>query len=372
MVKTRTLFGALLALAVAGAVFGCSSRGQLVEVHPESLQLSGGATGPELSLASDAGALYAVFADRSTTGLDMVTIPAGPHLPAAAPPPEIIDKVDIAAPLSRSFGEHVLAAAGGKLAVLYLDRETDTKKVLKLASRSYGASQWDLEVLEPAGDPLALLPDGSGGFAAAWTSGLLSYRESSGKVLPAVPPLPLRLEGRPSPDGLDGFTAYDGLASVLLWLRWNGNGFSAQPVPNGGAVSASLRTASGRLAVVSYSPRERRLFLHQESGGAQSFSSQTVTVCDGTSAVALLPGGTESTFLFLFDEARTVGAGRTDWQLSLVAPGSLLGVRGSRYRKAVLASGDLRIEGFAAARTADALYVLLSQGTLKLLRVPLS
>jgi hypothetical protein len=372
MVKTRTLFSALLPLAVAIAVCGCSSRGQMIGLHPESLELSGGATGPELSLASEAGALYAVFADRSTAGLDMVTIPAGPHLPSAAPPVELIDKVDIAAPLSRAFGEHVLAAGGGKLAVLYLDRETDTRSVLKLASRTYDAAEWDLDVLEPTGDPLALLPDGTGGFAAAWSSGLLSYRGPNGQVVPALSPLPLQLEGRPGPDGLDGFTAYDSLASVLLWLRWNGSGFSAQPVPNGGTVSASLRAPSGRLAVVSYSPRARRLVLFQGNGATTSFSSQTVTVCDGTSGVALLPGGTESTFLFLFDETRTVGAGRTEWQLSLVAPGNLLGVPGARYRKAVVASGDLRIEGFAAARTADALYVLLSQGNLRILRVPLA
>ena len=77
-------------------------------------------------------------------------------------------------------------------------------------------------------------------------------------------------------------------------------------------------------------------------------------------------------FLFLFDETRTISAGRTVYQLSLVAPGSLLGAHGTRYRKAALASGDVRIDGFAAARTPDALYVLVSQGNLKLLRIALA
>jgi len=372
MVKTRTLFGLLLPLAVAAAVGGCSAGGRPVALQPESLQLSSGPTGPSLSLAVDSGTLYAVFADRATTGLEMVTIPAGPHLPDSAPALQLIDKVDVAPPLSPFFGEHVFATGGGKMAVLYLDRETDTKNVLKLASRPLAGSPWDLEVLEPAGDPLALEPDGRGGFAAAWSSGLLAYRDADGHVVPALPPLPLRLEGRSSPDGQGGFSAYDGLASVLLWLRWNGTGFTAQPVPDGDPVSASLRSPSGRLSVISYSPKARRLLLHQEREPSETFSTVTVTVCDGTSGVAILPGASDSSFLFLFNETRTVGAGRTVYQLSLIAPGSLLGAHGARYRKAVIAAGEPRIDGFAAARTADALYVLVSQGNLRLLRIPLS
>jgi len=94
-------------------------------------------------------------------------------------------------------------------------------------------------------------------------------------------------------------------------------------------------------------------------------------VCDGTGTVALLPGESDSTLLILFDEISSIGADRIVSQVSLIAPGSVLGARGSRYRKAVLSSGDSRIEGFAAARTADALYVLVSQGGVKLLRIPL-
>jgi hypothetical protein len=372
MVKTRTLFGVLLPLALAAAVGGCSSGGRLVGLKPESLQLSSGPAAPSLSLRVDSGSLYAVFADPATTGLDMATIPIGPRLPDAAPAPQLIDKVDVAPPLSPFFGEHVFATGGGKMAVLYLGRETDAKNVLKLASRAPDAPQWDLDVLEPAGDPLSLDPDGKGGFAAAWSSGLLSYRGADGQVASAFPPLPLRLEGRSGPDGSGGFSAYDGLASVLLWLQWNGAGFTALPVPEGSPVSASLRSPSGLLSVVSYSPKARRLLLHQESEPSKTFSTVTVTVCDGTTGVALLPGASDSSFLFVFDETRTVGAGRTVYQLSLIAPGSLLGAHGARYRKAALAEGDLRIDGFAAARTADALYVLVSQGNLRLLRIALA
>ncbi len=189
--------------------------------------------------------------------------------------------------------------------------------------------------------------------------------------MPVDPPIPLQLGGRPAGDGQGGFTAYDRLSYVLLWLRWNGTGFDAQPVPDGGPVSAARRSPAGRLAVVSYSARARRLLLHQEAAGASAFSSQTVTVCDGTTGVALLPGASDSSFLFVFDETRTLSAGRTSYQLSLIAPGYMVGALGARYRKAVLAEGARRIDAFAAARTADALYVLVSQGGVRILRIPL-
>jgi hypothetical protein len=124
--------------------------------------------------------------------------------------------------------------------------------------------------------------------------------------------------------------------------------------------------------VLSWDARARRLLLHQQGTRDGAFSTATVTVCDGTGTATLLPGESDSTFLILFDEVRSLGAGRTISQVSLIAPGSVLGARGSRYRKAILASGDSRINGFAAVRAGDALYVLVSQGDVKLLRVPLS
>jgi hypothetical protein len=373
MVKTRSLFPLIGIAACALVLSGCVVRGPFVKVTPESLELSRGPAAPFLSLAHSPGALYAVFADRSTTTLDLVKLPDGPHLPSASPAPEVIDKVDVIAPLSPAFGEHVLCVADGSAAVLYLDRETDVKNVLKLATRKLGETLWNLDILEPTGDPLALDPDETRGFGAAWSSGLLSYRSAGGQAAAVIPPIPFKLEGRPSPDGAGGFTAFDSLTSQLFSLRWTGTGLSTQVVPGGSPVQASLRSASGKLQVLSWNAKARRLMLNQETSPGGTFSSATVTVCDGTGTVALLPGKSDSTPLILFDEICSIGAGRIVSQVSLIAPGSVLGARGwgSRYRKAVLSSGDSRIEGFAAARTADALYVLVSQGGVKLLRIPL-
>jgi hypothetical protein len=139
MVKTRTLVAAALAAACAAALSGCAVRGPFVTLTVESVELSQGPAAPFLSLAVASGELYAVFADRATTTLDLVTVPEGPHLPPASLPPEIIDKVDVVAPLFPAFGEHVLSVEDGTVAVLYLDRETDQKNVLKLARRKLGS-----------------------------------------------------------------------------------------------------------------------------------------------------------------------------------------------------------------------------------------
>ena len=371
MVKTRSHSTLLLAAACSLALVGCAARGPFVSIRPESLVLSRGPAAPFLSLAASAGSLFCSFADRAMTTLDFVQLPDAPHLPSSAPAAEVIDKVDVIAPLSPLFGEHVLAVAAGRAAVLYLDRETDVKSVLKVATRAFGDKQWNLDILEPVGDPLALVPGASGGFGAAWSPGLLSYRPPAGATPDAAAPLTFKLQGRPSADGAGGVTAFDSLTSQLLWLRWTGAGFSAQVVPGGSPVQASLRSAAGRLRVLSWDSKARRLLLHQESARPGAFTTSTVTVCDGTGSVALLPGQSDSTFLIVFDEVRSVGAGRTVSQVSLIAPGSLLGARGTRYRKAVLSSGETGIDGLAAVRTADALYVLVSQGNVKLLRIPL-
>jgi hypothetical protein len=372
MVKTRSLSFSTILAAFAAILSGCAVRGPFAHVTPESIVLSRGPSAPFLSIAEHSGILSAVYADRATATIDLIEIPGGPNLPSTAPDPVVIDKVDVVAPLSPAFGEHVLAVAAGTTAVLYLDRETDVKNVLKLASRSAGQQQWNLEILEPAGDPLALVPDREGGFDAAWCSGLLSYRPVGYGGTPGVPELPFRVQGRPSPDGTDGFTAFDTLTSSLLFVRWTGTGFTKQVIDGGTPVQASLRTAAGRLKVVTWDARARRIILHQETAPGAKLSTATVTLCDGTKQLALLPGDSESTVIVVYDETHAAGGGKTVYEVSLIAPGSLLGGWGSRYRKEVVTSGETLIDGLAATRTPDALYVLVSQGGLRLFRIPLS
>jgi hypothetical protein len=97
-----------------------------------------------------------------------------------------------------------------------------------------------------------------------------------------------------------------------------------------------------------------------------------VTLANNTQSVALLPGRAPSTYLFLFDESRPQGVGIVAHQVSIIAPGPMLGALGGRYRKAVLCSGERPVESLSAVVVGNALYVLVQQGDLTLFRVALA
>ncbi len=96
----------------------------------------------------------------------------------------------------------------------------------------------------------------------------------------------------------------------------------------------------------------------QESG---SWQRTTVTVCDGTTWVFLAPWGTG--YLFLYDEVRPMGGGRTLRELSLLAPD------GPRYRRKVVSSGEEPLGGAAAIAGDGVLTVAVLRGSLAVLRI---
>ncbi|HEY9594094.1 MAG TPA: hypothetical protein VHE79_06440, partial [Spirochaetia bacterium] len=156
MVKRNPAFP-LLCAAACLAIVGCSAMRQVVTIRPESLTLVRGPLGPAASLADMGDSLVSVYSNPATTTLDAVVVPVGSHLPEEAPAPSVIDKIDSAPPLAAGFGQHVLAVEDDVVSVLYQDRRSETKTVLKVASRGPSDTQWRLDVLEPPGDPVALL-----------------------------------------------------------------------------------------------------------------------------------------------------------------------------------------------------------------------
>jgi hypothetical protein len=375
--KTRIALSSAsrVAVALCAAVLllsACGFSRRILTVHPEALSIDAGVPGRYLSLAADGQTLVGVFSDRRTTTLKMIQLPLGEHLPPVAPAAAVIDRVDATPPLSSTFGEHVLSLSDGVLRVLYEERKADDKLVLKLASKAADAPQWTLDVLEPAGDPVAVLPGDSGSLAVFWAAGSLYAR-----ILPADDqPVTLRdpfLLGSPaSVFGESGFTAYDGASRSLLAIRATGDGFESRVVQDASPVHASLLGSDGLLAVLTWDAGTRRLVLLEQDQPDAKPARTTVTLCDGTGTVAVLPARGHRAYLMLFDETRRLGAGRTVHELSLIAPGSSLGAPGSRYRKAVLLSGEQPIQGFAAIEAQGALYVLAQQGGLTLLRLGLS
>ena len=396
--KASCLLCAILLLAA------CSPIRREEPARPEVLALAKGRLGRPVSLALSGDRLLAVFSDWETTSLYLVEVPLGPHLPADSPRPAMIDKIDATPPLSPTFGAHALLVRNDSVSVLYQVREGGEKFVLKLVTKPLKADQWTLDVVEPPGDPIALLPGDGGKLDIFWAAGSLLARARAGALEPLSVCSPFAPEGRASffesdphvdeaPAGTGriaqarareiaqararGFTVYDAYSKALLAFRWSGGGFEQRDITDGNPIHSSLLTREGLLAVLTWDPRAHRLFLLEEEPRSGEFRRTTVTLCDGTVTVVLLPadaspGSSRMGFRFLFDEARRLGGGKVKYYLSLLTADASRGIAARRYRKTVLLSGDEPIESFAAAEASDALYILALQGSLKLLRIGLA
>lgn len=368
MVKTK----ATLLLVSIAFLACCTERQQGFLLHPETMSIPGNSHGRFVSLAVAGTSLVAAFSERETTTLKFLRLPLGPHLPAEAPAATIVDKIDVAPPLSPTFGAHVLSTHGDIIDILYQDRESEDRSILKLASKSLDAPQWNLDVLEPPGDPLAVLPAANGALSVFWAADAILSRR-----LPGFSPLStlrssFQKAGQASVYGPGGFTVYDAASRSLIVVSGSDTGFISRELPGAAAVHSSLLSSDGQLAVLTWDAQTRRLSLLEERSGAARISRSTITLSERTGTVALLTAPGRSTYMFLFDEERQLGGIRAQHQLSIIAPGYLLGAIGTRYRKAALLSGTEPIEGFAAVETQDALYVLALQGGLKLLRLGLA
>lgn len=371
MVKRKLCLPFACAAACAVVLVGCSAVRQVIDVRPESITLASGPLGSAVSLAAGSSTLIAVYSDPATTTIDEAQIPIAPHLPDQTPSRGVIDKIDTAPPLAAGFGRHVLAVNNDRVSILYEDRRTDTKTVLKVASRRLVEDQWRLDVLEPAGDPVALLPASRDDVAAFWSTDALLTRSMVTSGAADVVYSPFHLAWRPSIAGPDAFTAFDTLSACVVAVSRSGDGWAAIPVRGTGAVHASLLSVKGQLSVLSWDERSRRLLLHEQKERSREFGQTTVTLSNATSSVALLPGPSPSTYLFVFDEMRAGKVGNATYQVSLIAPGPVLGAIGGRYRKAVLCSGEKPVQCISALVAGKSLYVLVLQGDLKLLRLDL-
>ena len=342
---------------------GCTGRA-LVDLRPETISFAPDAAGGAVSLVRTGGELMGVFSDRSTASLDSVQIPIGEHLPAQAAV-DVVDVVDFAPPLSAPFGRHVLSARGDTAALLRASVDT---AVLKLAIHNPGASQWTLDVMDPPGDPLAVVPNPDGGFDVFWAAGSLFWRRPAGVTAEVMPGF--KAGGAPHAFGSAGFTAYNASDGSVYAVKRTGGVFRARPFPDAGPVQSSLESPDGTLSVLSWDRSSRRLLLFQEAHAGRGPSATTVTLCDDTHAVTLLPGQSGAPEVFLFDESNPAG-GRSSHRVSLVAPASALGRTGNRYLKSVLFESAQSIDGFDAVETPGALYILVQSSGMKLLRVPM-
>ena len=377
MVKTRVI---LLAASVILAG-GCSAFIRSEKANPDMLQVARGRLGGEVSLAQAGGSLVAVYSDRETAGLYEVEIPVADRLPDQPPAAKLIDRIDVGPPLAGTFGQHVLASNGTTVTVFYLARAAEDKMILKLASHPVETQDWTLDTVEPAGTPLAVVPDQRGHLDLFWSAGSLlhvSYPGTGPVDSLASPFVPDGRAGAFFFTGADnvaqGVTAFDSASGKLFLLTGNGSTYNAVTVDGAGPVQSSLAVADGRAAVLTWIPSTRRVELLTLGQDASVRSRTTVTISAGTNEVQALPfPGISQTdqepradrLLFLYDDARRLGGGRWHYEISLLAPAGW-GLAG-RYRRVVLLTGADPIESFSALEAGGRLYVLVKQDGVKLL-----
>jgi len=388
MVKTK----APLLLACVALISSCARGAPPGNARPQVLELARGRLGHSVSLERVGGSLVAVYSSWETTSLYAAELPLSDRLPDVPPPSRLIDKIDMALPLSPTFGEHVSLGRGGGVLVLYLAREGEDKLVLKLASHAAGSPDWTLDIIEPPGSPVALLPSDSGKTDVMWATDALlgmTYPGRSPAITVLSPFLPadrasvVRFGGDDAPDrpaGADlsalpplstarGFTVYDAISRGLLFFRWNGAAYEQTRIDGAGPVHSSLLLPDDTLAVFSWDERTKRLNLFRAPADGRPAGRSVVSLSEGTTAVSLLSGG--SRLFFLYDEVKKIGGSRVQYELSLLAPGPCGQAGRGRLKRIILASGDQPISDFSALLAEDELYVLLAQGSLKLLRLSL-
>lgn len=378
MVKTK----AILLLCCAVVFSSCSRGGPVAASRAQVLELAQGRLGRVVSLVQAGESLVGVFSNWETTSLYATQVPIGDRLPDAAPAPQIIDKIDVTPPFAPSFGEHAVLSRDETVSVLYLAREGEDKLVLKLAARAPSSPGWTLDVIEPPGNPVALVPAQGRSMDVIWSAGGLfdlSYPGTAAPLTLLSPFTPAARASvlRPAADeanAVRGFTAYDAVSQTLSFFRWNGVGYDRVAIPGAGPVHSSLILDDGRLAMFSWDQQSKRLSLVVARPDGGIAERTVVSVSEATTAVALLGSGprgpSRSGLVFLYDQARRIGGGRVVHELSLLTPGVPgITARGS-YRRTVLLSGDEPISDFSAVAAEGALYVLVQEGSLKLLRLP--
>jgi hypothetical protein len=363
MVK-RTLCALAAALA-ASAGWGLAAR-ESPGNAPAAMAFPGVRPAPFASLLRRGTSVTVVYADRDTTSLRAVDVPVSGVLPAEAPKAVFVDKVDIVPPLGGSFGLHASAVFGGRLRLLYLDREKDDRPLLKLVTEN--AVGFSLALVEPFGSPVAVLAEPGGTPADVWAAGSLRMRGTAGDrvleaaCLPRGQALPID-PGRE--DGPPGFAFWDDASGGLRVVLAGPDGIRSFPVPDAGPVSAAAESPGRDLAVATWDPGSRRILLLERDSADGPFRRTTVTVCDGVSGLFL--SWTPSGWMFLYDEVRSAPPGGWVYELSLLSP-EPRSVGRPRYLRRVLSSGSGPLAGFRALRDGATLFVLEMRDGLRLLK----
>jgi hypothetical protein len=337
---------------------GCSGGNRTASLGSRALELPTLHAGRTASLLEAPGRLVAVSSDWESASLKVTNIPLDDHGLPLSPSTELTDTIDGSPTRSADFGVHASSMVGDTLNILYMDRRKAGRQILKWLSRETDG-QWTVDALEPAGAPIALIPDDRGKTAAFWATD--SLLESSGDS-PRVVLYPFSPASAGCVAGT-GFTVFDLSSRMLLFISFQNGIPTARAIPGGEPVHYSTLTSQGLLAVTTYSPETGRIVLREEVPGRKEFTSTTVALSAGTTSLFCSPY--RSGYLFLYNGSEHLGRGGSDFALFLLAP------KGSRYERYVLLHGERPLSSFQAVVSGNILYLLIVDETVKLLQISL-
>jgi hypothetical protein len=327
----------------------------------------------DFSLARNGSELDLVFADRSSLGLVLAQIRDDP---SANPSFSLesttyLDRISDLPGNDPLFGVHILFQEGPERHLLYLDRKTDERSLLKYIHWGSDGGRATIDVLPFTGRPLAALRGEDGALEVYLEAGRQLLRQS---FKPAAAAEILRssfsLAGAVwtlASDRVQGFTAYDDLSHRLIFFRRNGHSLDQTVLAHFGVVHSSAVADDGTVSCLAYDQQQYRIVLFQQDRSSAGFRVQSVTPARDVRCLGMFFYGGSA--FFLFSEQTDPRAGGDSYRLSMLVPQAGAGKAG--YRRVVLQKGALPITCLRTVSAADHLYVALLQGSVRFLRLDL-
>ncbi len=344
-------------------ILGCASPRRTERLDYRSIVLAQSRAGRFTSLFDTGNSLTAVFSNWESASLTVTDIPDSAWQDSTTENPrnfrtDFSDKIDVAPIQAPDFGEHIGAMIGFSLHVLYPDRRMERRPILKWLSRS-ALGDWRVDVLEPAGQPIACIANGIGNPVAFWsTDSLLAGGKADSSPRIVLSPF------SPAAAGCavgEGFTVYDLTTRRLLFISAREEEIEVRDIPGGNPLHYSILTARGTLAVVTFNPSTGRILLLEQADKNDGWRRTTVAFSEDTRSLFFTPY--DSGYLFLYDSLERKSAGAPAHALSLLVP------HGRRYDRYTLWAAKKPISGFSAVIRANTLFVLASREKTELLRI---
>lgn len=326
--------------------------------------------------------LYMIYPSVDALSLNLISAEVFPDpLFPALEDTKYLDRISYSPDIDESFGRHLFLADERFHHILYIDREGQENSVLKWLSKAGTDEPWWIDAFPGLTEPLAAIPEQDGALQVVVSEGisLSLYRlQPEGQPVQlastALSSGPLQQTGRTYVVRQGDYWAcsvYDDHSKRLYLIHPRQDTLRIEPVYTSAEVHYST-ILGDRLNIVLFEPAEstimllERTLIWDQAAEQRSFEVLPVTLCEGTSSVFLTTYN--GRHLFLFNERVVDKREQNSYQLSLLYPEST----GTKYEKLALLEGDANIQGFAALKDADTLYVLyLREERLTLLSVSL-